>query len=74
MSRPAALDSVPDRVHASRKGFSVSGNRISTGAFFSGDSRVDFDGTMVGNRISGSCDAVRAGACTGDTGTFSLDR
>jgi len=52
----------------------VSGNRISTGAFFSGDLRVNFDGTVVGEGISGCYEAVRAGACTGDTGTFSLDR
>jgi hypothetical protein len=52
----------------------VSGNRISTGAFFSGDSRVNFNGTVVGDSISGTYEAVRAGACTGDQGTFSLDR
>jgi len=52
----------------------VSGNRVSTGAMFSGDTRVNFEGTVVGDQISGSYDTVRAGACTGDTGTFSLTR
>jgi hypothetical protein len=52
----------------------VSGNRVSTGAMFSGDIRVNFEGTVVGDEISGTYDAVRAGACTGDTGTFSLSR
>jgi hypothetical protein len=35
---------------------------------------VNIDATLTGTEMSGTYDAVSAGACTGDTGTFSAKR
>jgi hypothetical protein len=35
---------------------------------------VSVAGTLVGNQMSGTYDAISAGACTGDTGTLTLTR
>jgi hypothetical protein len=51
----------------------VSGNTLS-GSLRAGSIRVDIDATITGNRMNGTYDTVNAGACTGDTGTFSAAR
>jgi len=51
----------------------VSGNRL-TGSLTAGSIRVDFDGTVTGDQLNGTYDTINAGACTGDTGTFSVSR
>ncbi len=35
---------------------------------------VTLEGTLTGDHLSGTYDAISAGACTGDTGTFSATR
>lgn len=39
-----------------------------------GDIRVDLTGTVTDNAYSGTYTATQAGACTGDTGTFTAKR
>jgi hypothetical protein len=39
-----------------------------------GGIEVTIDGTLTGGQISGTYDAISAGACTGDTGTFSASQ
>lgn len=52
----------------------VSGNNITTAGVFSGSLRIDLDGTIVNSQASGSYDVVNGGACTGDSGTWTLTR
>ncbi len=49
----------------------VSGRRL-RGSLTAGNIRVDVDATVTGNQMNGTYAAVNAGACTGDTGTFSV--
>ncbi len=51
----------------------VSENRLD-GSLTAGSIRIDVDATVTGNTMNGSYDVVEAGACTGDTGTFSAAR
>lgn len=51
----------------------VSGSGF-TGSLTAGSIRVDVDGTVTGNQMNGTYDTVNAGACTGDTGTFTASR
>lgn len=39
-----------------------------------GDIRIDLNGTATNDTYSGTYRATQAGACTGDTGTFSANR
>jgi hypothetical protein len=48
---------------------SVAGDELS-GAMTAGGASITFDTTVDGSQMSGTYDAVAAGACTGDTGTF----
>lgn len=52
---------------------SVSGDELS-GAMTAGGISITFDTTVQGAQMSGTYDAVSAGACTGDTGTFTATR
>jgi hypothetical protein len=55
-------------VNATLSGDSVSAT-VTAGAI-----EVNIDATLTGTEMSGTYDAVSAGACTGDTGTFSAKR
>ncbi|HEX8791768.1 MAG TPA: hypothetical protein VF765_12520 [Polyangiaceae bacterium] len=52
---------------------SVAGDQLS-GAMTAGAIQITFDSTVQGTQMSGTYDAVSAGACTGDTGTFVATR
>ena len=52
---------------------SLSGDELS-GAMTAGGMSITFDSTVQGAQMSGTYDAVSAGACTGDTGTFTATR
>jgi hypothetical protein len=52
---------------------SVAGDELS-GAMTAGGTSITFDTTVAGSQMSGTYDAVSAGACTGDTGTFVATR
>lgn len=52
----------------------VSGNNIISAGVFSGSLRVDFDGTAANNQISGSYNVENGGACTSDTGTWTVSK
>ena len=52
---------------------SVAGDQLS-GAMTAGGTSITFDSTIDGSQMSGTYDAVSAGACTGDTGTFVATR
>lgn len=45
-----------------------------SGSVTAGSIRVDMSGTVTGNTYDGTYSAVSAGACTGDSGTFSATR
>jgi hypothetical protein len=45
-----------------------------SGAITAGGIRVELSATVTASSIDGTYDAVSAGACTGDTGTFSATR
>ena len=51
----------------------VSRNNMAS-AILSGDLRIDFSGTMVGNNINGSYAVINGGACTGDSGTWMVSK
>ena len=51
----------------------VSGRDFS-GSVTAGAIRVDMSGTVTGDAYDGTYSTVQAGACTGDTGTFSAER
>jgi hypothetical protein len=42
-----------------------------TATVTAGGIEITFSGALTGNQINGTYDVVSAGACTGDTGTFS---
>jgi hypothetical protein len=52
---------------------SVDGDQL-TGAMTAGGASVTFDTTVTGAQMSGTYDAVSAGACTGDTGSIIATR
>jgi hypothetical protein len=52
---------------------SLSGDELS-GAMTAGGASVTFDTTVTGSQMSGTYDAVSAGACTGDTGSITATR
>ncbi len=45
-----------------------------SGSATAGAIRVDLDASWVEDHLEGTYSAISAGACTGDTGTFVLDR
>lgn len=51
----------------------VDGN-LFRGALRAGQIRVDLSGTVTGNQMNGSYYTVSGGACTGDSGTFTIAR
>jgi hypothetical protein len=56
---------------------SISGSLVAdtfTAAVTAGAIDVTVTGTLTGNQMSGTYDAISAGACTGDTGTLTLSR
>ncbi len=52
---------------------SLAGDEL-TGSMTAGGASVTFDTTVDGSQMSGTYDAVSAGACTGDTGTLIATR
>ena len=52
---------------------SVTGDTVS-GTVSAGNIDISIQGTIIGNTMSGTYDAISAGACTGDTGTFQATR
>ncbi len=52
---------------------SLAGDEL-TGQMTAGGASVTFDTTVDGSQMSGTYDAVNAGACTGDTGTIIATR
>jgi hypothetical protein len=52
---------------------SLAGDEL-TGRMTAGGASVTFDTTVAASQMSGTYDAVVAGACTGDTGTFIATR
>jgi hypothetical protein len=48
---------------------SLAGDEL-TGRMTAGGTSVTFDTTVAATQMSGTYDAVAAGSCTGDTGTF----
>ena len=44
------------------------------GEITAGGIALDYDATIEGTSMNGTYTAVAAGVCTGDTGTFSLDK
>lgn len=44
------------------------------GEITAGGIAIDYTATLAGTRMSGAYTATAAGACTGDTGTFALDK
>jgi hypothetical protein len=51
----------------------VSGDTLA-GSLTAGDIRVDVKATITGSAMNGTYDAIYAGECSGDTGTFSATR
>lgn len=51
----------------------LSGNSF-TASLTAGGIRVDVDGSVTGNQMSGTYTVNAGGVCTGDTGTFSASR
>lgn len=51
----------------------VSGNNIAC-TIFSGDLRIDFNGTLVENNMNGSYVVINGGVCTGDSGSWKVSR
>jgi hypothetical protein len=68
----AVVDGSPCLANGDVSG-SLAGDQL-TGAMTAGGASVTFDTTVTGSQMSGTYDAVSAGACTGDTGTVIATR